>query len=371
MCKKFMDEFNIGGIVKLIRVKDMVLRKELSMRYWDAVSQYAVGNTRGMSEAVVDFLEYEYEEKKPGYSLCTLLDDCMNVFYTFRLNSVHSLRLQDGVWFKLNSRHASMIAYLLTGCEIVTFNSPNEYLLKYPSVDNRTKEGTYESYLDSLQDSLFDWIAYYYTEHPIKCKDGEVLYTNGNLDDLLQWSDCFSFWSAYFSHCGVVLLKWLVSMGTNQDKQSNLHAIRVPYNACDRFAVVHFMHEVKDQLGLRVFDSATSSSFWADAVSVYEKAFPDVTFPESLDEVCFSKELLCLDRNKSCTDLDLSDCGISNKDSFSRNSLHLDRNKSCIDLDLSDCGVNNDFLYLVSKDVEPSIQRGFNSLVETACLREL
>lgn len=173
MCKSFMDEFNIKDIVKTIRAKDMILRKELSMRYWDAVSQYAVGNTKGMSEAVVDFLEYEYEEKKPGYSLCTLLEGCMNVFYTFRLNSVQSLRLQDGVWFKLNSRHASMIAYLLTGCEIVTFNSPNEYLLKYPSVDDRNRECTYESYLNSLQYSLMDWVAHYYTVHPIKCKDGE------------------------------------------------------------------------------------------------------------------------------------------------------------------------------------------------------
>lgn len=367
MCKKFMDEFNIDEIVKTIRAKDMILRKEFSMRYWDAVSQYAVGNTKGMPEAVVDFLEYEYEEKRPGYSLCALLEGCMNVFYTFRLNSVRSLRLQDGVWFKLNSRHAAMIVYLLTGCEIVTFNSPNEYLLKYPSVSNGTRgtrECTYESYLESLQYPLIDWVACYYTEHPIKCKDGEFLYRKDNLDDLRQWF-------AYFRHCGVVLLKWLVAMGTNQDKQSNLHAIRVPYNAVDRFAVVHFMHEMKDQLGLRVFDSATSSSFWADAVSVYEKAFPGVTFPESLDEVCFSKDLLCLDRSKSCTDLDLSDCGISNKYSFSRSSLRLDRDKSCIDLDLSDCGVNNDFLYLVRKDVEPSIQRGFNSLVETACLREL
>lgn len=337
MSKSFMDEFNIKDIVKTIRAKDMILRKELSMRYWDAVSQYAVGNTKGMSEAVVDFLEYEYEGKRPGYSLCTLLESCMNVFYTFRLNNVHSLRLQDGVWFKLNSRHASMIAYLLTGCEIVTFNSPNEYLLKYPSVDNRNREGTYESYLDSLQDSLFSWVAYYYITHPIKCKDGEIHYTNteGTLDGVLQWS-------TYFSHSKVVLLKWLVAMGTNQDKQSNLHAIRVPYNACDRFAVVHFMHEMKDQLGLRVFDSATSSSFWADAVSVYERAFPDVTLPESLDDYCFSKDLLCLDRNKSC-----------------------------IDLDSSEYGVNNDFLYLLSKDAEPAIQRGFNSLVETANLREL
>ena len=337
MGKSFMDEFSIKDIVKTIRAKDMILRKELSMRYWDAVSQYAVGNTKGMSEAVVDFLEYEYEEKRPGYSLCTLLEGCMNVFYTFRLNNVHSLRLQDGVWFKLNSRHASMIAYLLTGCEIVTFNSPNEYLLKYPSVDNRNREGTYESYLDSLQDSLYSWIAYYYIIHPIKCKDGEIHYTNtkGTLDGVLQWS-------TYFSHCKVVLLKWLVAMGTNQDKQSNLHAIRVPYSASDRFAVVHFMHEMKDQLGLRVFDSATSSSFWADAVSVYERAFPDVTLPESLDDYCFSKDLLCLDRNKSC-----------------------------IDLDSSEYGVNNDFLYLLSKDAEPATQRGFNSLVETANLREL
>lgn len=337
MSKSFMDEFNIKDIVKTIRAKDMILRKELSMRYWDAVSQYAVGNTKGMSEAVVDFLEYEYEEKRPGYSVYTLLEGCMNVFYTFRLNNVHSLRLQDGVWFKLNSRHASMIAYLLTGCEIVTFNSPNEYLLKYPSVDNRNREGTYESYLDSLQDSLIDWVVCYYTVHPIKCKDGEIHYTNtkGTLDGVLQWS-------TYFSHCKVVLLKWLVAMGTNQDKQSNLHAIRVPYNACDRFAVVHFMHEMKDQLGLRVFDSTTSSSFWADAVSVYERAFPDVTLPESLDDYCFSKDLLCLDRNKSC-----------------------------IDLDSSEYGVNNDFLYLLSKDAEPATKRGFNSLVETANLREL
>lgn len=186
-----------------------------------------------------------------------------------------------------------------------------------------------------MQDSLFDWIAYYYTEHPIKCTDGEVYFRKSNVGDRLQWS-------AYFSHCKVVLLKWLVAMGTNQDKQSNLHAIRVPYNACDRFAVVHFMHEMKDQLGLRVFDSATSSSFWADAVSVYEKAFPDVTFSENLSDPYFPKDLLCLDRNKSC-----------------------------IDLDLPEYDVNSDFLYLLSKDAEPYIQRGFDSLVETASLREL
>lgn len=342
MRKRFKREFDISRIVKTIRAKDMILRKELSMRYWDAVSQYAVGNFKGMPESVVDFLRYEYEEKSPGYSLLALIEDCMKVFYKFRLSSIHSLRVQDGLWFKLNSRHASMVAYLLTGCEIVTFKSPDGYLLKYPSVDNRSREGTYESYLDSLQDSLFDWVAYYYTEHPIKCKDGEVHYTKGNLDDLLKWSDCFHNWSVYFSRCGVILLKWLVAMGTNQDKQSNLHAIMVPYSASDRFAMVHFMHEMKDQLGLRVFDSTTSSSFWADAVSVYEKAFPDVTFPENLSDCCFSKDLLCLDRNKSC-----------------------------IDLDSPEYDVNSDFLYLLSKDAEPSIQRGFDSLVETASLREL
>lgn len=337
MRKRFKREFDISRIVKTIRAKDMILRKELSMRYWDAVSQYAVGNFRGMPESVVDFLRYEYEEKNPGYSLLALIEDCMKVFYKFRLSSIHSLRVQDGLWFKLNSRHASMVAYLLTGCEIVTFKSPDGYLLKYPSVDKYGIECTYENYLESLQDSLFDWVAYYYTEHPIKCKDGDVLYRKGNLEDVLQWSE-------YFGHCKIVLLKWLVAMGTNQDKKSNLHAIRVPYSASDRFAMVHFMHEMKDQLGLRVFDSTTSSSFWADAVSVYEKAFPDVTFPENLGDLYFSKDLLCLDRNKSCIDLDLPEY---------------------------EYDVNNDFLYLLSKDAEPSIQCGFDSLVETASLREL
>lgn len=339
--RNFKDEFNIHEIVKTIRSHDMGLRKMISTRYWDVMSQYVVGDTENIPEAVLDFLRFEYEEKNPGYSLSCLIEGCMDVFYTFRLNNIHSLRLQDGVWFKLYNRNAPMIAYLLTGCEIgsaifSTEDNTSKFLFKYPSVDVSDIEGAYEMYLDDLQDAIFDWIVDYYSVHSIKCKDGDFQYTKGNLEDVLQWS-------AYFGHCKSILLKWLVAMGTNQDKQDNLHAVKIPYYACDRFAMVHFMHEMKDQLDLRVFDSTSASYLWFDAVSAYEEAFPEVDFSNSLGDVCFPKDLICLDRNKSCVDLESSDCAL----------------------------VNSDFLYLVGKDASPSVQQGFDNMVESNCYREL